>query len=169
MEHPTRTKRSSRRTAPSAATSVFPNLGSFRHFRSEPAPGTPGGTAEPPKHLTAPANLGSFRQNPQIPRCRAVSRSSTSNIAENSCTIPHNQGLSFTALRLGVMRSLGPSGFVPRNPAACHPENQMSSATWDAFQRALTRWEREKIHPATALRNTAGVVIPRNACATGQR
>jgi uncharacterized membrane protein YccC len=36
----------------------------------------------------------------------------------------------------------------------------MPSATWDAFQRALTRWEREKILPATALRNTVGVVIP---------
>jgi uncharacterized membrane protein YccC len=36
----------------------------------------------------------------------------------------------------------------------------MPAATWAAFQRALTRWEREKIHPATALRNTAGVVIP---------
>jgi len=37
---------------------------------------------------------------------------------------------------------------------------QMASATRAAFQRALTRWEREKIHPAIALRNTAGVVLP---------
>lgn len=36
----------------------------------------------------------------------------------------------------------------------------MASAAWTAFQRALTRWEKEKIHPATALRNTAGVLIP---------
>lgn len=36
----------------------------------------------------------------------------------------------------------------------------MASPTWSAFQRALTRWEREKIHPAIAVRNTAGVLIP---------
>jgi uncharacterized membrane protein YccC len=101
-----------------------------------------------------------------------ISRSSISNIAENLCTIPHYESAlgSFRQNRsrhVPRSRTLGgtaepppKSRFVPHNPAACHPENQMPSATWIAFQRALTRWEKEKIQPATALRNTAGVVIP---------
>jgi uncharacterized membrane protein YccC len=39
----------------------------------------------------------------------------------------------------------------------------MASATWAAFQRALTRWEHEKIYPAIALRNAAGVMLPLGA------
>jgi uncharacterized membrane protein YccC len=36
----------------------------------------------------------------------------------------------------------------------------MQSGTWDAFRRALTRFEREKINPLMAARNTVGVILP---------
>lgn len=36
----------------------------------------------------------------------------------------------------------------------------MRSGTWDAFWRALTRFEKEKINALMALRNTVGVVLP---------
>ena len=36
----------------------------------------------------------------------------------------------------------------------------MEHATWAALRRSLTRYDREKIHPPIAIRNTIGVVLP---------